>query len=124
MTIQQSSNLKYISFQDVFEVKFAKMPDEPFSAADDDDDDETEEEMMITSKPAGRGEPNRTTVVGGATPGGSSSESEDEEVEREKRLKQLQAQVSSWNKCCYALNYLHDIMLKLQITAMIADMNY
>lgn len=81
--------------QDVFEVKFAKMPDEPFSAADDDDDDETEEEMMITSKPAGRGEPNRTTVVGGATPGGSSSESEDEEVEREKRLKQLQAQLEA-----------------------------
>ena len=66
------------SSQDVFEVRFAKMPDEPLTPEDDDDDDDTKD-SDASSHPT--------------TPSGS--ESDDSEVEREEQLTKLQAQVSA-----------------------------
>ncbi len=73
--------------QDVFEVRFAKMPDEPMTAEDDDDDDDTKD-----SDPS-----SHPTSASG-------SDTDDSEVEREEQLTKLQAQLKSVHEQLTALS--------------------
>ena len=68
--------------QNVFEVKFAKMPDEPLEQSEADSDSGGKDDAKAIES---HSEPSSN----------SSSDSEDSEEEREKRLEELQAQVCS-----------------------------
>ncbi|XP_011661989.2 bromodomain-containing protein 2 isoform X1 [Strongylocentrotus purpuratus] len=78
--------------QNVFEVKFAKMPDEPLDPSDLESDDESKDETKAMDSPSD------------ASASNSSSESEDSEEEREKRLSELQEQLKAVHEQLAALS--------------------
>ena len=69
-----------LRFQDVFEIKYAQMPDEPIEETAEDEASAVEDEEVNNDS---------DSIAGSAPP----SDGEDSEEEREKRLKELQDQV-------------------------------
>nr|XP_054770228.1 bromodomain-containing protein 3-like isoform X1 [Lytechinus pictus]XP_054770229.1 bromodomain-containing protein 3-like isoform X1 [Lytechinus pictus]XP_054770230.1 bromodomain-containing protein 3-like isoform X1 [Lytechinus pictus] len=79
--------------QNVFEVKFAKMPDEPLDPSEADSDSGGKDDLM-------KGLDSASDV----SASNSSSESEDSEEEREKRLSELQEQLKAVHEQLAALS--------------------
>lgn len=83
--------VKCCVFQDVFEMKYARMPDEPLSTPNSPGG----ASFAGSIGDASIGKPVVDDRVSDSSGGGSDSDSEDSEAEREKRLKELQDQVNS-----------------------------
>ena len=82
---------QFMNFQDVFEMKYARMPDEPLGGGGDSPGGAS---FTGSIGETSTGKPTLEDRISDTSASGSSSDSEDSEAEREKRLKELQEQVS------------------------------